>query len=208
MENSQIHRVSIVFLLMFFGFSACSKSSYLDDDKLYKLEIGSHTFNIPSNYIWAYDTVNGKKIYNPNLHSLYPDFEPRTASNAEVFEMPNWGNGRLVSFYFVDRAKSRTLDEMAAWRSQGKIEKYNFATGLTTYSSNMKYSEYLIGTLPNGDQISFTCSLDELVPYPSCRTTLVFNEDVMLSVSFSKSLLDKWVELCSGFIAKVNDFTK
>ena len=206
MKNQRVLRVFAICVLFTLGLVACSK---LNNNKKYEVEVNNSIFSIPGGYIWAYDTVRGNKIYNPNLHALYPNFDPKTKSNAKLFEGLGWGGGRLVSFIFVDRAKSKTLDEMVAWRIEGKeVARFDSSTALSIYPSSINGKEYFLGRLKDGDRIVFTCSVEGSVPYPSCNTTLVFNEEVMLGMSFSRDLLSDWRNLCSGLVDKVKEFEK
>ena len=94
------------------------------------------------------------------------------------------------------------------WVSEALAKKEDTSYGLSVYAHSIKGREFLVGAWHNGDPVHFSCSTIGTVPYPSCRTRIMLNENIMVRVSFSRDLLSEWETFCTELLKKVNSFRK
>lgn len=193
--------------LFYFFVSACGESNSFRAEDRYILNVSGESFEIPKGYVWRYDSIRDHQIQGPNLHTLYPDFEPMTSSNKYIFESRGWAGGRLVMFLIKEQAKSKSIERIIENAiSEGIVKKYVTDSDLTVYTHYIRNREFIVGKWSNGSPTYFSCQSIEAVPFPSCRTRVIFNSDILIHITFPRSLLDEWEQLCAGLLIKVREF--
>jgi hypothetical protein len=172
----------------------------------YIFEVENYRFLIPRNYMWSYSKIRDGFVYEPNLHSLYPNFEPMNESNEKIFKSIGHGGGRKVVFHFKSQKNSKTVDQIIKeGLSNYTLSEKNHSDNLEIYDSDTKGYEFII--IRSGSLVQyFNCTKYDYVPYPSCSTRLNFSPEVMILVNFPRPLLDDWVNIRSGLVQLVTGF--
>jgi len=176
----------------------------------YVLNKNGVRFNIPAGYIWAKDWGKGKELSGASMHALYPGIEPKNKNNKHIFKEIGRGGGRKVLFYIKDSSKdaSKTVEEGIA-RTLKNIRVKNMGqvyAGLDVYTSYSQTNEFLLGTWSGGEPVFFFCNKDGTVKYPSCDTNIMYRDNLMLHIVFSKTLLTEWETLLTDLREKVKEF--
>lgn len=203
--NTIKHAIFYIFSLFLL---ACSETDNAAPERNLILNLGGESFSIPAGYIWDYDSVKDNRIQGPNLLALYPGFEPMTRSRRDLIESQGWAGGKLITFLFIERSKSKGAEQIIENAlKKGIVKKYDADGGLSVYSHYIKNREFIIGSWSkDGSPVYFSCNSVGAVPFPSCRTRVVLNNQILLHITFSRSLLREWEQLCEKLLLKVNEF--
>ncbi len=201
---------SVLALLIVFLLSACHPVSTDEKTgkKVFTLQVNQYQFNIPKGYVWAYDRGKNGTIIGANLHALYPEFEPKTQKNNDVFEQIGRGGGRVITFLINGPNEGRSISEIIIKRlNENKEKNKDFKKGKFYIYPVRDEKKELMLLSPNGhDEVYFYCGKENSVPFPSCRVRFYFNEDIYISAVFSKTLLDQESEIIDGLETLINSF--
>ena len=170
----------------------------------FKLKVAEQEFYIPRGYVWASDGSKNGYIVRPNLHTLYPHFEPKTSQNQDKFDQNGWADGQLISFLIKSYKQSKPISEVFELQlaSATLPGKKNTESGLYFYNLPRKQELY---ALNDENNIFFVCS-DNSVPFPSCNTRIHFSDDIYIYAVFSKERLPEWKTVRQGLIDKITSF--
>lgn len=167
-------------------------------------------FNIPAGYIWAKDWGKGRELSGASMYALYPGIEPKNKNNKHIFKQIGRGEGRKVLFYIKDSSKdaSKTVEGSIARTLKHKRVKNTGQVykGLDVYTAYSKTNEFLLGSWRSGEPVFFSCNKDGTVKYPSCNTNIMYSDNLMLHIVFSKTLLIEWETLLTDLREKVKGF--
>jgi hypothetical protein len=164
----------------------------------YIFEVENYRFLIPRNYMWSYSKIRDGFVYEPNLHSLYPNFEPMNESNEKIFKSIGHGGGRKVVFHFKSQKNSKTVDQIIKeGLSNYTLSEKNHSDNLEIYGSDTKGYEFII--IRSGSLVQyFNCTKYDYVPYPSCSTRFNFSPEPQTPREPQRSRACRHVRMCNS----------
>ena len=170
----------------------------------FKLKVAEQEFHIPKGYVWASDGSKNGYIVRPNLHTVYPHFEPKTSQNQDKFDQNGWADGQLISFLIKSYKQSKPIPEILKLRLATATLPgiKNAESGLFFHELPHKRELY---ALNDEDNVFFVC-LNDSFPYPSCNTRIHFSDDIYIYAVFSKERLTEWKAVRQGLIDKITSF--
>ncbi|MDC0598553.1 hypothetical protein OAP18_01725 [Gammaproteobacteria bacterium] len=206
-----MHKVSFFLLAVLIVSSAYivkENEYYSKDERIFHILIAGSSFEIPGNYIWDKSARKNGRRNGVNMHALYPKFEPYTDENSFAFDQP--GHGDVVTFLLSWRHGHFSYERNKAIFEEHMVfgSEEVFSDELTKISlmGTYEYRDMYFNEVDENRLFVILCSKNKNVPYPSCRANVIYSDDLMVSIVFSRNLISEWEEIRSGVFVLIDEF--
>ena len=211
-------------LLILIALNACGVSDEEEPkwnrlNQVAKVSMAGANFDIPIGYMY-YETLlkRGKlptvkhervNVSSLSLDALLPGLRKFSPGQFEEWKRPGHGN-RLNILMTVNKAGPELIaSKRSKFRSPDGAraryhEKIRMEYGLEAYSGRWDKEYFSI----SDDLLNITCTLPEVVPYPSCDVWFYFRERISVKYTYGLSFLKTWRQIHADVIKFLNSLNR